>query len=178
MHQQTFKQKYNIEILKTTKFAIGYLQHSKLQNANLLQSLLAPLNQLGHFSILARVTSANPSHSAMLMVCSPKLRTPKFIGGGPTLPPAFGTHCSIGNQWCDVDFHPWNSNLELIIALLKQHYNYPSHMWARVLPFIKCVLVPKGNILATLLPNYSWLSPTHLNCNGRVCMTPLFCLFY
>ena len=37
------------------------------------------------FSILARVTSANPLHSAMLMISSPKLRTLKFIGGGPTL---------------------------------------------------------------------------------------------
>jgi hypothetical protein len=37
------------------------------------------------FSILARVTSANPSHSAMLMVSSPKSRTLKFVGGGSTL---------------------------------------------------------------------------------------------
>jgi hypothetical protein len=49
------------------------------------QPLLVPLNRLGHFSILARITSANPSHSAMLMVSSPKPRTPKFVGGGPTL---------------------------------------------------------------------------------------------
>ena len=51
----------------------------------LSQPSLTPLNWLGHFSILARVTSANPSHSAMLRVSSPKPRTPKFVGGGPTL---------------------------------------------------------------------------------------------
>jgi hypothetical protein len=48
--------------------------------APLLQPLLAPLNWLGHFSFLARVTSVNPSHSAMLMVSSPKTRTPKHSG--------------------------------------------------------------------------------------------------
>jgi hypothetical protein len=26
-----------------------------------------------------------------------------------------------------MDFHPWKSNLELIIALPEQHYNYPRH---------------------------------------------------
>jgi hypothetical protein len=40
---------------------------------------------------------------------------------------AFGTHRSMVNQWCEVDFHPWKSNLKLIIALPEQHYNYPSH---------------------------------------------------
>jgi hypothetical protein len=49
------------------------------------QPSLAPLYWLGHFSILARVTSANPSHSAMLRVSSPKPWTSKFVGGGPTL---------------------------------------------------------------------------------------------
>ena len=43
----------------------------------------------------------------------------------PTL--AFATHRSLGNQWCNVDFHPWKSNLKLIIALPERHYNYPSH---------------------------------------------------
>jgi hypothetical protein len=63
----------------------------------------------------------------MLMVISPKPRTPKFVG---TNPPtfAFETHRSIGNQWCEEDFHPWISTLELIIALPEQHYNYPSHI--------------------------------------------------
>jgi hypothetical protein len=51
----------------------------------LSQSSPAPLTSLGHFFILARVTSANPSHSAMLMVSSPKPRTPKFVQRGPTL---------------------------------------------------------------------------------------------
>jgi hypothetical protein len=49
------------------------------------QPLLAPLYKLGHFSVLPRVTSANPLHSAMLRVSSPKPRTPMFVGGGPTL---------------------------------------------------------------------------------------------
>ena len=35
------------------------------------QPLLAPLNYVGNFLILARVTSANPSHSTMAMVSSP-----------------------------------------------------------------------------------------------------------
>jgi hypothetical protein len=48
-------------------------------------TLASSLNWLGHFSVLARVTSANPSHSAILRVNSPKLWTPKFVGGGPTL---------------------------------------------------------------------------------------------
>src|ERR1700684_321053 len=44
-----------------------------------------PLFKVRHVSVLARVTSANPSHSAMLRVSSPKPQTPKFVGGGPTL---------------------------------------------------------------------------------------------
>ena len=34
------------------------------------QPLLAPLDHLANFHFLAKVTSANPSHSAMLMVSS------------------------------------------------------------------------------------------------------------
>ena len=35
------------------------------------QPLLVPHNNVGHFSILAKVMSANSSHSAMLMISSP-----------------------------------------------------------------------------------------------------------
>ena len=49
------------------------------------QPSLASFYWLGHYSILARVTNVNPSHSAMLMVSSSKLRTPTFTRGGPTL---------------------------------------------------------------------------------------------
>jgi len=65
----------------------------------------------------------------MLIVNSPKPRTPKFVGGGPTLrhlhsglPAQSVTN---GVRW--TYFHPWKSNLKLIIALLEQHYNYLSH---------------------------------------------------
>ena len=94
----------------------------------MLQPPLAPLNLLGQFSMLARITSDNPSHSAMLMVNPPKPRTPRFIGGGPTV---LHLHSRLtaqsvtnGMMWIS---HPWKSNLELIIALPKQHCNYPSH---------------------------------------------------
>ena len=43
----------------------------------------------------------------------------------PTL--AFKTHRFIGNQCLYVNFYPWKSNLQLIIALPKQHYNNPNH---------------------------------------------------
>jgi hypothetical protein len=60
-------------------------QVSSRASSVMSQPLLAPLNSLGHFSVLARVTSAYPSHSAMLKVSSPKPRTLKFVGKGPTL---------------------------------------------------------------------------------------------
>jgi hypothetical protein len=40
---------------------------------------------------------------------------------------AFGTLPLVGSQWLDVDFHSWKFNLELIIALLEQHYNHLKH---------------------------------------------------
>ena len=48
------------------------------------QPSLTPLNSLAHFSILARITSANPLHVAMLMVSSPYCG-PLSVGMGPTL---------------------------------------------------------------------------------------------
>ena len=51
------------------------------------------------------------------------------MGEGGTNPPtlAFMILPLIGNQWLDVDIHPWKSNLKLIIALLEQYYNNPNH---------------------------------------------------
>ena len=92
----------------------------------LLQPLLAPLT-IFPFSILARVTNANPSHSAMLMVSSPYRGPYSLKEGNQPSYFALWTHPLTGNQFLDVDFHSWKFNLMLIIALLKQHYNNPNH---------------------------------------------------
>jgi hypothetical protein len=67
--------------------------------------------------------SANPLHSAVLIVRSPIPRTPKFIGGGPTLLHLHSGH-TVHSVTNDVR---WTSNLKLIMALPEKHYNYPSH---------------------------------------------------
>jgi hypothetical protein len=95
----------------------------------LLQPLLVSLNYLGHFSILARVTSANPSHSTKYEWLAPNtldLQAHKCVNNPPTL--AFGTLPLISSQWLDVDFHPWKSTLWLIIALPEKYYNNPNHI--------------------------------------------------
>ena len=60
------------------------LQRRRIKRHLLSQPSLMPLNTFGHFSILARVTSANPSHLAMLMVGSPYCGT--IHGGVSNLP--------------------------------------------------------------------------------------------
>jgi hypothetical protein len=70
----------------------------------LLQPLLVSLNYLGHFSILARVTSANPSHSTKYEWLAPNildLQAHKWVNNPPTL--TFGTLPLIGSQLLDVD---------------------------------------------------------------------------
>ena len=65
---------------------------------------------------------------ALITQLAPHTANPLVQRRGTNLPTiAFVIHRSIGNQWCNVDFHPWRSNLKLIIALPEQHYNYPSH---------------------------------------------------
>jgi hypothetical protein len=114
-------------------------------------TLASSLNRLGHFSILARVTSANPSHSAMLMVSSPKPRTPKFVGGGPTLLPL---HSGLTAQSVTIGVR-WTSNLKLIIALPEQHYNYPSHT--------RQLCLHLGPMPMEALPfGLGWVRPHHL----------------
>ena len=119
------------------------------------QPSLTPLNSLGHFSILARVMNANPLHTAMLMVSSP-YRKPLVRRRG-TNPPTleFRTHRSIGNQWCDVDFHPWKSNLKLIITLPEQHYNNLSHT--------RQLCLHSGPMAMEAVPfGLGWVRPHHL----------------
>jgi hypothetical protein len=84
---------------------------------NLHMVSLAPFNRLGHFSIFARVTSANPSHSTMLMVSFPKPRIPKFVARGPTLPHLHSGHTvqSVidGVRWTSINGSPtlrWSSH--------------------------------------------------------------------
>ena len=63
-----------------------------------VESLLVFNNNVGHFTILARITSANLLQSTMIMVGYPYLGHLVHMRG--TNPPtfAFGTHCSIDNQ--------------------------------------------------------------------------------
>ena len=69
------------------------------------------------FLFLARVTSANLSHSAMLMVSSSYRGPYSSKDGNQPSYFALGTHPSIGKQFLDVNFHPWKFNLMLIITL-------------------------------------------------------------
>ena len=75
--------------------------------------------------------------SRALTLCIPPMRMVSFPYLGPpshgwvTKPPthACGTLPLNDSQLLDVDFHPWKSNLQLIIAFMEQHYNNPKHIW-------------------------------------------------
>ena len=66
---------YKIEKLRKSRViqVFDYSQSGSIDSGalGLSQPLLVPFNNVGHFSILTRITSANPSHSAMLTVSSP-----------------------------------------------------------------------------------------------------------
>ena len=55
------------------------------------------------------------------------LQTLALVTNPPTY--AYGALPLVNSQWLDVDFHPWKANLELIIALLEQHYNNLKHSY-------------------------------------------------
>jgi hypothetical protein len=91
------------------------------RHASLLSRLvLVSLNYLDHFSILARVTSVNHTHSIMRRVAlhTVDLLAHRWGTNPPTL--AIGTLPLIGNQRLIVDF-------KLIIALPEQQYNNPNY---------------------------------------------------
>lgn len=84
----------------------------------MLEPLLASLDYVGHFLIHAKDICAN---GFILYPC--KWLVPKIMdllahkwGINPHAL-ANETQHLIGNQWYDVDFHPWESNLKLIITL-------------------------------------------------------------
>jgi hypothetical protein len=66
----------------------------------------------------------------MPRVSSPKPRTPKFVGRGPTLP---HLHSGLTAQSVTNGVR-WKSNRKLIIALPEYHYTYPSHTRQLCLP--------------------------------------------
>jgi hypothetical protein len=69
----------------TTKTGVGCLRSPLLFSAWMSQPLLAPLNNLGYMSLVARVMSTNPLFSAMLMVNSSYCWSFKLISRGLTL---------------------------------------------------------------------------------------------
>ena len=98
---------------------------------------------------------ANPSYSAMLMVSSPYCGPYSSKEGNQPSYFALGTYPLIGNQSLDVDFHPWKSNLMLIIALPEQHYNNPNY--TRQL----CPHIGHKSMKAVLF-GLGWVRPHHL----------------
>lgn len=93
----------------------------------MLQTLLVPLNNLDNFSILSMVTSSNPLYFTMRMVSSPYCG-PLSLWTGDQI--SYTYDCNfflIDNQRLDVDFHPWRSNLKLIIELQEYRYNNLNH---------------------------------------------------
>ena len=100
--------------------------HVNMSTHQLSQPLLALLTILQIF-ISSKGYNANPLHSAMLMVSSSYHGPHSSLDGNQPSYFAFRTHPLIRNQFLDVDFHPWKSNLMLIIVLLEQHYNNPKH---------------------------------------------------
>lgn len=64
----------------------------------MLQPLLTPVNYFGHFSILAKVISANPLHSAIVMVSSLNCKPLSSLEGGLTL-----LHLRLGIAPCFVN---------------------------------------------------------------------------
>src|ERR1700738_255795 len=91
----------------------------------------------------------------MLMVSSSNLGP--LVHRRGTNPPTLisGLTPFIGNQSLDVDFHPWKSNLMLIIRLPEQQYNNPNHtrqLWPHIRP-MPMEAVPFG---------LRWVRPHHL----------------
>ena len=116
--------------------------------------LLEALNYVYHFSILVKVMSANPLYSAIQMVAP---RTMDLLAHmwGPTFLLCIWDLLLIVNQWLDMDFQSCKSNLKLIIALPKQHYNNLNHT-GQLCPHI--VPVP----METMLFGLGWVQPTKL----------------
>jgi len=96
------------------------LSDAKRHASLLSRPLLVSLNYLDHFSIVARVTSVNHTHSIMRRVAlhTVDLLAHRWGTNPPTL--AIRTLPLIGNQRLHVDF-------KLIIALPEQQYNNPKY---------------------------------------------------